>query len=363
MKVDRDLKKVVVLSDGKPGHLNQSLGIAEQLESTEIEVIEVEYKAKLTDLLVRLGGVINNLLKFNVKMAEQILKLALTEQTYKEIITLEADLIISAGSSVAVLNLMLSKVKQAKAIVCMTPSLVGTRPFDLAIVPKHDQPPKRKNIIQTYGAPNRITSDFIKQEVRSWNELEKVNLTGLKSPLIGLMVGGTNSYFDITVKTISLLLDQIMDFITTEDGEIIVTTSRRTPKAVERVLKERLANHDKCRLLIIADEWDINPVPMMLGVSDLVVVTEDSVSMVSESVSGNSRVLVTGLDKKKKNLPRSHQTLQFLEEQNYIEYCDLANLRTGQLTELMKQVYLSQEKERLLQDTYLAVREIEKRFY
>ncbi|MCK8816320.1 mitochondrial fission ELM1 family protein [Natroniella sulfidigena] len=363
MKADRDLKKAVVLSDGKPGHLNQSLGIAEQLKNTEVEVIEIEYKAKWVDLLTRLSGVINNFLRFNVKLAEQILKLALPEQKYKEIIAVEADLILSAGSSVAALNLILSKVKQAKAIVCMTPSLIGTRSFDLAIVPKHDQPPKRKNIIQTYGAPNRITSDFINQEVRRWNEIKKVNLTELKSPLIGLMVGGSNSYFDITVETISLLLDQIMDFIATKNGEIILTTSRRTPKAVEQVLKERLANHNRCRLLIIADEWGINPVPMMLGVSDLVVVTEDSVSMVSEAVSGNSRVLVAGLNKKKNNLPRSHQTLQSLEEQNYIKYCELANLRAGQLTELMKQVYLSDGEERLLQDTYVAAREIEKRFY
>lgn len=291
------MKEVLILSDGRPGHFNQTLGIAEQLEDVEIKIINVHYTMHIFDFLVRISGFLYRFLPFNRQLINHILKTALKEECYQECISAKPALILSAGSSVAVINALLSRFKNAKSIVCMTPAFIGTDPFDLAVVPEHDRPPDKKNIIKTIGAPNRINKKFMEEEIRNWNRRVEFDLFSLKRPLISILLGGSDSYFTMGTEVVARLVKEVEDFAETYNGQFLVTTSLRTPEKVENKLKSKFPD-DRCPLLIIAGEWEDNPVPMMVGISDIVIVTEDSVSMISESVSGNNKVIVIGLEKK-----------------------------------------------------------------
>lgn len=38
---------MLIISDGKPGHFNQSLGIADRLDDVNIKTIQIKYKKKM----------------------------------------------------------------------------------------------------------------------------------------------------------------------------------------------------------------------------------------------------------------------------------------------------------------------------
>ena len=46
--------KILVLSDKKPGHYKQSLGIVQKTPDCRVEWVEIEYRAKWRDNLLRL---------------------------------------------------------------------------------------------------------------------------------------------------------------------------------------------------------------------------------------------------------------------------------------------------------------------
>ena len=136
------------------------------------------------------------------------------------------------------------------------------------------------------------------EEISNWNRRVEFDLFSLKRPLISILLGGSDSYFTLGTEVVARLVKEVEDFAETYNGQFLVTTSFRTPEKVENKLKSKFPD-DRCPLLIIAGEWEDNPVPMMVGISDIVIVTEDSVSMISESVSGNNKVIVIGLEKKR----------------------------------------------------------------
>lgn len=356
------MKTVTILSDGRPGHFNQTLGIAERLKQVEVKIIEVHYKRKFFDLLLRLSGFIYRFVPFSKPFIEFLFKISLENKTFEEIISTNPDIVMSAGSSVATINAMLGKLKDAKSIVCMTPSFIGTAPFDLAVIPEHDLPPDKKNIIKTIGAPNRINKAFIEKEIEKWNNMLETDLLSLKSPLVSILLGGSDSYYTMDMAVVDSLLEEVENFVTQNNGQFLLTTSLRTPEAVEKELKNRFPNN-KCPLLIIAHEWEDNPVPMMIGISDFIIVTEDSVSMISEAASGNNKVIVVGLESNKsKRRPRYLQVCKLLKEKGYISFIDYEQLGTGTLKNIMTELYDTQKNTPLLDDTIRVAREIQKRF-
>lgn len=356
------MKKVVILSDGRPGHFNQTLGIAEQLEEVKIDIINVRYKMSILDFLVRLFGLLCRFLSLNKPIIKFIFKIALKEKCYRECISTNPDLILSAGSSVATINAMLSKFKNAKSIVCMTPSFIGTDPFDLAVIPEHDMPPKKANIIKTIGAPNRINKGFMEKEIRNWNNSLEFDLFSLERPLISILLGGSDSYYTMDTAMVVRLVNEVEDYVEIYNGQFLITTSLRTPEKVENSLQNKFPD-DKCPLLIIAAEWEANPVPMMIGISDIIIVTEDSVSMISESISGNNKVIVIGLEKAENKMrPAYLRVCKLLKERGYISFLEQDQLKTGELKRLMRELFNGESKKPLLNDTARVAREIQDRF-
>ncbi|MCL2684067.1 MAG: mitochondrial fission ELM1 family protein, partial [Synergistaceae bacterium] len=167
----KGLRLVVIISDGIRGHLNQSRGVASWLSKrTGAEVFEVEipHLKGLRRRKARKGaaelpfGDRKTALEW-IAMAEgegtaRVLGQWLLERRIRE--GHESSLILlSAGSMPALYNLALGYIWQCTCVTIMTPSVIGTDPFDFAIIPEHDFPREAPNVMTTVGAPNLIVRE------------------------------------------------------------------------------------------------------------------------------------------------------------------------------------------------------------
>ena len=134
---NRKVIYILILSDQKPGHYNQSLGVVERIDNCQYHVINVAYQGKSHDNLLRIATCIFDRYLLPKKIIRFCLKLTLSSKTLSEIASIQhIDAIISTGSSVAALNLLLGQLLNAQTVTCRHPSPVGTDLFDLAILPQ-----------------------------------------------------------------------------------------------------------------------------------------------------------------------------------------------------------------------------------
>ncbi|MFQ6040518.1 MAG: ELM1/GtrOC1 family putative glycosyltransferase [Candidatus Poribacteria bacterium] len=332
--------KILIISDGRPGHYNQSLGIVSHIKDVEFYLIEVKFRSKRRDNLLRIFMRLLGWMPMPEGFIVRLLKMALSQESAAELLTCEDyDIILSTGSSVAPINLLMGKLIDAYTVVCTRPSPLGFAYFDLAILPQHHWPRiKRQNVCKTLGVPNLITPEDIerrRQRLRS-----KLNLPDKLR--FGVLLGGEDRYFTITPSTAEKLLDTLLKACDEIDGQIALTTSRRTPPVVEELLLSRLDVDNRCALLELAsgtyprsrgkNSRITEPVESIFAISDTVIVTEDSFSMVCEAASSGRKIIILDIDRKSKRRPKRHHTYDSIMQSVQAVRCDIGNLEKVLLT-------------------------------
>ena len=317
---------VLVLSDGKPGHYNQSLGIMDRMRDVPMATIEVRFRRKWRDDTVRVLARLLAGVELPQKLIGSILKWALEGSAAATILGTErSDVILSTGSSVAAPNLLIGRLTGAKTAVCTRPSPVGTSHFDLAILPEHMKPRRHAdNAVMTLGVPNRVTPESVEA---AGNELaERLDIAG--HPVIGLLLGGDDQHYSIPPALVSALSDVLLSICEETDARLALTTSRRTDPGSEDVIRSRILGDPSCCLLVLASEpQQKNPVPGILGISDVTIVTEDSVSMVCEAASSGRKIVLMEVNRRKQGHPKRRKVFQLLIDRGYVRTADISNLR------------------------------------
>jgi mitochondrial fission protein ELM1 len=84
---------------------------------------------------------------------------------------------------------------------------------------------------------------------------------------------------------------------------------------------------ERCKLISIASHTKMNPIPGILGLCDIIIVTEESISMVSEAASSGKYVFVVRIDRKHRRRLKQERTIDELARQGYIIKSDMAQLR------------------------------------
>jgi mitochondrial fission protein ELM1 len=318
------VRTVLVLDDGRAGHLNQSLAVAGEIrkarmaegygaDDTKIVTVDVEYKSALSRACLAAASRFSS---WRCHGCMACMKACLDRKSYDALMRTYSDFVISCGSSLAPVNAYMSYENNAKNIVIMDPGFFpGLGRFHLAIIPKHDRPRKAKNVLRTTIAPN-LTDEgamaFAGERLKN-----RFNISGNNT--VGLFVGGDTSHFCMTAPSIRRILDGVLGFCRRNGAELLVTTSRRTPSAVERVIKEALKDEPVCKMLVIASES--NPggtVNGILHLSSLVVVSAESISMVSEAISSGKRTIVFTLEKKRRGATKHERALAMLEREGHL---------------------------------------------
>ncbi len=284
---------LVILGDGIRGHVVQSRGIASRLseiapiDTAEFEVPVLKGLSRVTymKLLARkLPGA-------SARFAESWLKGAGAGELLDRLRETDAGdgplLFLSAGSVAAPYCLALARVFGGKSCVVMSPSVLGIKPFDWAIVPRHDGQ-TGENVLVTLGAPNAICPRLLAERKR---ELLS-DYPPRRALAWGVLVGGDDRNYSIAPLWVNKVMPSLLERARRAGADVYVTTSRRTQAAAETALSRLCAGNDSVRMLLLASQDPRNPVPGMLGHCSRVFCTEDSVSMISESVTGGARVAV-----------------------------------------------------------------------
>ena len=299
--------RAILLSDGKPGHYNQSLGVIERMPECEYHWIDVKFRSKQRDNLLRVLMRLFGGFRLPHRLIKACLRMALQRDTLDEIYAIAPDFILSTGSSVAAPNLLIGQLFDAKTVTCRRPSPVGVHHFDLAILPRMYWSPRRNsaNVCKTLGVPNRVRPEKLETQR---NELQTdLDLSGRRC--IGVLIGGEDRYDTITETTAARFIETLQQFATKWDNQLLLTTSRRTPHPVENLIDKRLSNTQYCPILVLAHGENslTDPVGTIFALSDVIIVTEDSFSMVCEAASSGKRVIVLEVDRKTRRRPKRHQ--------------------------------------------------------
>ncbi|MDO8536453.1 MAG: ELM1/GtrOC1 family putative glycosyltransferase [Candidatus Omnitrophota bacterium] len=317
-------RTVLVLSDGKAGHLNQALAVARQIqrargtqnyrpEDTDIVVVDVKYKSKFSRALLTFASIF---VSWRCHGRMGLMKICLEKDSYDKLMSTYAEFIVSCGSSLAPANIFMSKENNAKNVVVMDPAIpFGLKKFNFVIAPKHDKMKSGKNIITTTLAPNLVDTKTMQEAA----EKIKKHANIAKNDIVGLLIGGDNPEFTLTSDLLRKVLSETLEAIRSNDAELLVTTSRRTSKAQESILKETLKGEAGCKLLVIANED--NPDGTLAGILALckvVVVSGESISMVSEAVASGKSVVVFELENNSKGSTKHGRMLSSLADEGYV---------------------------------------------
>ncbi|MBP5856370.1 mitochondrial fission ELM1 family protein [Marivibrio halodurans] len=148
--------------------------------------------------------------------------------------------------------------------------------FDLVVAPRHDRV-NGPNVEVTTGSVHRITRARLDEAAAAMAEDFKY----LPRPLIAVLIGGTNGAYRLDEVESARLAHQLKDLSAKTRGSLLVTPSRRTGEENIRILRRALH-------AVPSKVWDMqgeNPYFGWLGAADAVLVTGDSVNMVSEATA------------------------------------------------------------------------------
>lgn len=314
-------RKIAILNDTKTGHLRQSQAVAINLKkvlekkgfSVNTQIIDIKFKSGFKrDCLAVILKLLGQLLAF------KYLKSALDKDSLKSLSGICPDFVISAGSSIAGVNLIISKENQSKPIVIMKPSFFSTRNFKLAISPWHDNLRAEANVLKVEAAPNLIDEGYL--EINSSALKKRFAIADAPGKLrIGLLLGGDTKDFMLTREAVGSIFSQLLSLAKVLDAEIFITSSRRTSREIESLLKDKFLSSKFCKLLIIANDNNVpEAVGGILGICQIIVASADSISMVSEAASSGKYTLVFGSGAKDKLSKKRSRFLEHLEKAGFI---------------------------------------------
>lgn len=290
-----------VLSDGRKGHENQSLGVAEALSRRVPMRIAVKRLGLASWAASLPAWLLWRLIAGRGHGAASVL----AEGT-EGLAPPWPAMVIGAGRRIAPITAWSRRHHGIRAVQLMEPHMQASA-FDALVIPNHDlrqrtaSPP---NVVETIGAPNRLTSAAIAEAAeRLGPALEALQQPRLeRGQRLAVMIGGSSRSARFTTADEAAL--EVALAALAKDHGLIVTGSPRTPPGLLERLRSALTDS------FIWDGTGPNPYPGMLGHADAVLVTEDSVSMASEAATAGLPVHVFPITRTAPKIRRFHESLE-----------------------------------------------------
>lgn len=259
------MNRVLILSDKKPGHENQSLALCQRLGFSHT-IVPVRYPTRIAKALSypldRMGIRTRRLFRIAPPLPDAA----------------QYDIICSAGSTTYYPARVLAAKTGKPHVAILYPR--GYRTDCTAILcPETDDPPNHPHIIPLPISLCAADPEFFDQRTREFKNRHPAH-----RPSTGFIIGGPNAVTTIHPETLRVQLDQA--FAASNDHERWVTTSRRTPPEIEALIESLPFDYR-----LIASRDPFNPIPAFIQLCDRLYLTDDSASMISECVSfGESAV-------------------------------------------------------------------------
>lgn len=268
-----------VVSDGSAGMINQAWGLAESL-----------------GLDVTLKKVI---LRQPWESLSPYLRYGLDYCLSSKSDPLDApypDLVFASGRRAIVPTLWLKKKSPRTKIVYFQNPKIPSHHFDAVICPQHDGY-TGPNVITTLGATHRITEDKLTRAATTFSHLNPDN-----KPVLSVIIGGPNKKYSMPYDFADRLYHDLIA-LNDQGWRVLVTLSRRTPGDITQKM---LSLPKEIYLWHGAGD---NPYFGLLGLANAIIVTCDSVSMISEACATSVPVYLYKLDGRYPKFDHFHQSL------------------------------------------------------
>ena len=265
-----------VLTEGIAGTENQCLGVAQAL-CVQPEVKRVGLNQPWLSLSPYLG--LEQHWSFNPHLAPPWPSL----------------LIASGRKSIAASLYIKRQSKGCTFTVQIQDPRINVNQFDLVAVPAHD-PTRGSNVIVTTAAPNKITPAGLEKARTAFPFLGE-----LSGPRVAVLIGGTSKAYSMTRAVVERLISQLLPL----DASLMITCSRRTGEENMNLLRESFSGSRH----YFWDGRGENPYMALLGWADMILVTADSVSMLSESCTTGKPVYMIPLEGGNQRISILHQNL------------------------------------------------------
>ncbi len=314
--------KILVLIDHRAGTNNQSIALAKEI-GLEYEILKIKH-----GILSKLPNnfLTKSLFRLSIKSKKDLLN-KIKKDGYPRII-------ISGGRRLAIISQIIKKKSNSKSriIQIMKPQLPLNN-FDIVILPYHDNLRNRKNkkIIFSIGSLNSINRQSLAKEKERF-----ANIFGkIKKNKIGLLIGGKSRNYKFNKQEAIILAEKLAKIAKKENAKILVVNSRRTETKINNIFKNLNCDHQFFDWKDYKNE-NTNPYKAILAYSDKLIVSADSISMISECCSTEKPTYVFNCDQ----LPsKKHQRfLQYMLRNRFIKKLNINKnlLRTFEVNKLQE---------------------------
>jgi len=274
---DIDKIRLAVISDGKPGHENQSLGIAEHIPDSDILLLRHNLRESVPEFLLRLQTRFTSNWKADPR---PLLNRIFPREEIEQLVSHKPEAVIAAGTLSAAPCLLAGALTGAKTCICMKPSMLRLSKFDLAVVPEHDNPPDTSKIVRTKAAPNRVSPERLSDEWEVW----KGELPG-DGNVISWVIGGPSASAGFDSSRVLDALEKSLEWAEKNNVQVWLSTARRTPESLEESILKLSETRRSLTWTLLWHRDQRNPLYAMFHRSKLAIVTSDSVSMIAEAAS------------------------------------------------------------------------------
>ena len=254
------------------------------------------------------------------------------------ILNLKPDIVFTCGRRMASLSIGLKRLfaKNKKKIITVhiqNPKL-NLKLFDFLVVPEHDNL-IGENVITTLGSLNQISKTSVDISFNNFNKKLKATCKNH----IAVLVGGHTKNQKLNFQSSKSFIDELNRISKLLELSVVITCSRRTPKNLFNQLKV---------FKVLETEKNFNPYPGILKNAKLIIVTSDSVNMISEALSFGCPVILFDLLKPR---GRKRKFVENLIKNKYLTYStnilnknQLNEMRYKPLNEASKVGQILQEK-------------------
>ena len=202
------------------------------------------------------------------------------------------DLIISCGRKSVIPSIYLKQKSKNKIYnIHIQDPKINFNFFDFIIAPEHDDI-SGSNVISTKGAIHYLSNS----EIADNSEYLKTLIKKDNRKIFSLILGGPTKYYEYSELNMKNIFDTLLNLNQKEDFQLVVIPSMRTPKITIQFAKEYFGESHT-----VIEQIDKKAYLSALALSDFIIVTCDSSSMISEAALTGKPIYVANIPPKRQD--------------------------------------------------------------
>jgi mitochondrial fission protein ELM1 len=208
-------------------------------------------------------------------------------------------LVIGCGR-IAALATRQAKASGARSVQILDPRISPVH-WDLVIVPEHDGL-GGSNVLTMVGSLNPVGAGWLDRARQQFPQLG-----ALARPRTAVLLGGQTRATRFDRDALEGLLDRLDSWLHRDGGSALICASRRTPAEWAGPIRDRYGSQGQ---LVWMDQGDgDNPYPGILAWADRIIVSPDSVNMISEACATAVPVFVAAPERATGRIQKFIQSL------------------------------------------------------